>query len=228
MRPLRVLSQLIPALPACLLAILACEQAHAEPVRLEVDHERSYIVVSTDKGGLLSAFGVGHKHGILPAEWSTKICLDSQNPQSSTAAITVSTPSLGIDIPEARRIAGLDLDGPGPKDLREIQEKMLAPQNLAAEEYPEIQFRTTSVERKGAGSLVLKGPLTIRGKTQPVSVPVAFTQLDAGTFLFSGTFGVRQTHYGIKPESVGGVVKVKDKVSIRFEIHAQVAASPCR
>ena len=227
MRPLRVLSQLIPALPACLLAILVCEQVHAEPVRLEVDFERSYIAVSTDKGGFLSAF-VGHKHGILVTEWSTDICLDRQNPQSSTAAITVSTPSLKIDIPEARRIAGLSLDGPGPKDLREIQTKMLAPQNLAAEDYPEIQFRTTSVEGKSEGSLVLRGPLTIRGKTQLVSVPVAFTQLDTGSFRFSGTFTARQTNYGIKPESVAGVVKVKDKVSIRFEIHAQVAASPCR
>ena len=172
------------ALLACLAATLACEQVHAEPVRLEVDFERSYIVVSTDKGGLLSAFGVGHKHGILATEWSANICLGRQNSQSSTAAITVPTPSLKIDISEARRIAGLSLDGPGPKDLREIQAKMLAPRNLAAEEYPEIQFRTTSVGRKSEGSLVLKGPLTIRGKTQSVSVPVTFTQLDTGSFRF--------------------------------------------
>ena len=224
----RLLPQLMRALPVCLLATLVCQEVHADPLNLEVDHERSYIVVSTDKGGLLSAFGVGHKHGILPAEWSAEICLDSQNPQSSTAVITVSTPSLEIDIPEARRIAGLNLDGPGPKDLQEIQEKMLGPRNLAAEEYPEIQFRTTSVERKSEGSLVLKGPLTIRGKTQPVSVPVAFTQLDTGSFRFSGTFTARQTNYGIQPESLAGVVKIKDKVSIRFEINARVAASPCR
>ncbi len=227
MRRLRPLYQLLCALPACLVPILVCEQAHADPVRLEVDFERSYIGVSTDKGGFLSAF-VGHKHGILATEWSADICLDRQNPQSSTAAITVSTPSLKIDIPEARRVAGLNLGGPGPKDVREIQQKMFAPQNLAAEGHPEIQFRTTSVERKSEGTLVLKGPLTIRGKTQLVSVPVAFTQLDTGSFRFSGTFAVRQTDYGIKPESVAGVVKVKDKVSIRFEIHAQVAASPCR
>ncbi len=61
-----------------------------------------------------------------------------------------------------------------------------------------------------------------------LAVPVAFTQLDTGSFRFSGTFTARQTNYGIKPESVAGVVKVKDKVSIRFEIHAQVAANPCR
>ncbi len=219
--------QLMRAVLACLAATLAWEQLHADLVKLEVDHKRSYIVVSTDKGGLLSAF-VGHKHGILAAEWSAEICLDSQNPQSSTAAITVSTPSLEIDIPEARRIAGLSLDGPGPKDLQEIQEKMLGPRNLAAEDYPEIQFRTTSVEGKNEGSLILRGALTIRGKTQPVSVPVAFTQLDTGSFRFSGRFTARQTNYGIQPESIAGVVKIKDKVSIRFEIHAQVAASPCR
>ncbi len=49
MRRLRPLYQLLCALPACLVPILVCEQAHADPVRLEVDFERSYIGVSTDK-----------------------------------------------------------------------------------------------------------------------------------------------------------------------------------
>jgi polyisoprenoid-binding protein YceI len=40
-----------------------------------------------------------------------------------------------------------------------------------AEKYPEMTFKSTSVERKGKNGYVLNGDLTLKGVTKPVSLP---------------------------------------------------------
>jgi polyisoprenoid-binding protein YceI len=104
---------------------------------------------------------------------------------------------------------------------------MLASQNLAAEEHPDIQFRSTSVESSNEQSFLLRGSLTIRGGPQTVSLPVSFKPLGGQSYHFLGQFPVKQSSYGIKPESVGGVVNVKDEVMIFLDIYATPTAKTC-
>ncbi|MBI3665029.1 MAG: YceI family protein [Acidobacteria bacterium] len=208
---------------AVYLLICTSVPAHAASVKLEVDQAKSYIVVVTRKGGLLGF--AGHEHGILATEWSVDVCFDKENPRASRAKISIPTLSLRIDTEEARRKAGLKAEGPSPKDAAKIQDKMLAPQNLDAQGHPEIQFTTNSVERKD-DTIVLTGPMTIRGTTRTISSPVKL-ESQAGAYVFSGEFKVKQTEYGIKPESIGGVVSVKDPVEIRFQFHARSTTTEC-
>ncbi len=207
---------------AIALVCLALSTLQAASVKLELDPSQSYIVAVTRKSGVFS-FAAGHDHGILATAWSADVCFDRENPAASRVSITVPTASLRIDSAEARRKAGIKPEGPSPKDIQEIQQKMLGPANLGAESHPEIRFQTTSVTSKGPDSLVLTGPLTIRGITRPASAAVKFDS----SYSFSGEFRIKQSDFGIKPASVGGVVNVKDPVEIRFRFSARATAATC-
>jgi YceI-like domain len=67
--------------------------------------------------------------------------------------------------------------------------------------------------------LRLHGNLTIRGKSQPIIVPVTLTRLDDGTFRARGDYKFKQTTFGIRPvQLAGGTIKVKDEVQTEFEL----------
>jgi polyisoprenoid-binding protein YceI len=135
---------------------------------------------------------------------------------------------LRIDTPEGRKKTRLDPDGPSTDDVLKIQEKMLASQDLAAEEHPDIEFRSASVESSRRQSLLLWGILTIRGDPKRVSIPISFNSLDGQQYRFSGQFPIRQSDYGIKPESIGGVVNVKDEVTVYLDVYAASTAKICQ
>src|ERR1043166_9823618 len=92
---------------------------------------------------------------------------------------------------------------------------MLGPKKLAAESFPEITFKTESVRRKDQTTIVLTGPLTIRGQTRKASADVTIHQSGSSS-AFTGRFNIKLTDFGIQPESVAGVVNVKDEIQIRF------------
>ena len=208
-------------------SLLACAPLVAEPVKLAVDHSRSFVAVRIYKGGLFG-FLAGHEHGIMATEWSADICYDQEDPGASGVSLSISVNSLRIDTEEARRQAGLNpKSGPKPDDVRKIQKTMLTPENLAAEKYPEIRFRTTSVEQKGSDTLLLRGPLTIRSRTRTVSVPARVDRLEGGVTRFSGKVSLKQRDYGIEPASFGGLVKVKNKVDLQFDIYTNNSGASC-
>ena len=196
-------------------------------VELAVDPAQSYIAVRLEKGGLL-AFAGGHRHGLLATGWTAGICWEETSPAASAAQVMVRTSAVVIDTPEARQRAGIEERGPGAKDIQELQAKVLTAKNLSAGDHPEIRFATTSVRAQGMGALVLSGPLTIRGQSRNVSVPVRLERRADGVLSFSGEVRVKQSDYGIKPESIGGVVNVKDEVVIRFQFAARQTDRACR
>ncbi|HOL69991.1 MAG TPA: YceI family protein [Bryobacteraceae bacterium] len=201
--------------------------AWAQAVNLEIDRSRSYIAAATRKGGFLSAFGAGHEHGVLATQWAAAACIDREAVSASRAAVIIPTASLRIDTPEARKLAGLEPGGPDPDDVAKIQQTMLGPKFFAAASHPRIRFQTTEIRRNGDSGLLLKGPLTIRGVTRDISLPVDVSMPAENTFRFEGKFQIKQTDFGMKPESVAGAVTVKDEVDVHVVIFA-TAAGECR
>jgi hypothetical protein len=53
-------------------------------------------------------------------------------------------------------------------------------------------------------------------------------QKNGDSYSFRGEFPVRLTDYAIKPESIGGVVKVADQVSILFDVLAMPTGESCK
>jgi polyisoprenoid-binding protein YceI len=99
-----------------------------------------------------------------------------------------------------------------PEQQVEVQRTM-QDKVLESSQYPDISFRSSSVERAGADSFVVKGDLTLHGQVHPVSATV-HRQGNA----YVGTSRFKQTTFGIHPVNVGGVVKVKDELDIQFSV----------
>lgn len=209
------------------LAALNAGVSAAEALRLEFDSARSYIAAMVDKQGFLTAFGAGHKHGVLAAEWSADVCMDKDQPRNSRARFTIPAGSLVIDTPEARKRAGLEPNGPGENDVREIQAKMLGAEVLAIEKFKEISFQTTELAASGGGRWSWRGSIAIRGVTKPVSIPVSVESPDGRQYRLNGKFTVKQSDFGITPISIAGVVRVKDEIEIGFELFGALTSETC-
>jgi polyisoprenoid-binding protein YceI len=182
----------------------------------KVDSSKSYLVAITGKSGLFSF--AGHEHAILATKWTVEESLDPSNLKASAVSIKIPAASLVIDSAEARKIAGLG-SGPGADDVRKIQERMLGPSVLDAQNYPSITFTTKSVEVMSGSELRMTGQFQLHGQTHELRVPLRYAWTRDGELDVSGQFTVKQTDFGIMPESVAvGAVKVKDEVRIRFQV----------
>jgi polyisoprenoid-binding protein YceI len=203
------------------LAVLLPLLAAAAPRPLVVDPARSHIVAVTGKGGLLRF--LGHQHAIHATEWSADVTFDAGDPARSALRLRVPVRGLRIDTERAMALAGLT-SRPSADTVQELQEKMLGPRFLDAAQFPEIVFQSQAAESAGEGMLRVRGSLALHGQTRPVATVVRIVRPDAASYRFTGEVTIKQTDYGVKPESVAGVVDVADAVVIRFEVTARPAA----
>src|ERR1700719_3918598 len=160
-----------------------------------VDTQKSTLTIHVGKTGAFSAFG--HEHEV-------------RAPIHSGTADTGSHPAVEIHVnaPELRVIGKDDSE----KDRAEVQKTMLGPEVLDSEHHQEIVFKSTGAEPAGPGSWTLRGNLTLRGQTRPVTMQVT---LKNGRY--SGEPAVKQTDFGIKPPGKAGV-RAKDEVKIVFDV----------
>jgi polyisoprenoid-binding protein YceI len=98
------------------------------------------------------------------------------------------------------------------KEQAEVQKTMLGPEVLDSESHQEIVFKSTAAEPAGQGRWTLRGNLTLRGQTRPISVQVT----EQGGW-FTGETTVKQTDFGIRPPGKAGV-RAKDEVKIEFNV----------
>jgi polyisoprenoid-binding protein YceI len=161
-----------------------------------IDTAKSVMTVHVFKAGFFSAFG--HEHEI-----SAPI---------QHGSFSESNPSVELTV-DARKLRVVDKDV-SDKDRAEIQETMLGPKVLDSEQFAEIRFRSTQVDRLGNGKWIVHGDLTIHGQTRPVKAEV-----EGQNGRYRGTAELKQKDFGITPVTVGGgVVKVKNELRLDFEI----------
>jgi polyisoprenoid-binding protein YceI len=163
----------------------------------KIDVAHSTMTVHVYKSGVLSAFG--HNHEI-------------QAPIESGEVKESDSPSVELHV-DARKLQVLDPEiSEGTR--AQIQDTMNGIQVLDVGQFPEIRFRSTSVEPKGPGHWIARGYLTLHGQERQIAVEVT----RKGEF-YRGSASLKQTDFGITPVTVaGGTVKVKDEVKIEFEI----------
>jgi polyisoprenoid-binding protein YceI len=180
-----------------------------------IDAAKSRATIEVGKSGVLS-FAAGHSHEIAVQKVTGAVSVDLENPAKS---------SVRVEIPaEALHVAQKDESA---DDVPKIQETMAGAQVLDARHFTKMTFESTSITVKdhaaASMNLVVSGRLTIRDTARTVSVPVN-VKIDGAALTASGRFTIKQTDFGIKPVSVGGVVSVKDAVAIAFEISARGGA----
>src|ERR1700674_6022872 len=164
-----------------------------------IDTQKSALTIHVGKTGAFSA--LGHEHEV-------------RAPIQSGTADTGSHPAVEVHV-DARALRVIDKDG-SEKDRAEVQQTMLGPEVLDSEHHQEIVFKSTGAEPAGEGRWTLRGNLTMRGQTRPVTVQVT---LKDGRY--TGETTVKQTEFGIKPPGKAGI-RAKDEV--RIEIDVQLAS----
>ena len=95
------------------------------------------------------------------------------------------------------------------------------------EQYPQIAFRSTSVEHTGDSEYQVTGDLTIKGVTKPVTVDFDYTGAAVDPFGnhrigLEGTTTINRKDWGVTwnaPLETGGVL-VSEKVTLEFEVSA--------
>ena len=164
------------------------------------------------KSGAFS-FAAGHTHEVVASGIAGAISVDPADPVRSTGQVTIEASAL--------KVSG---EREPADDVPKVQATMVGPQVLNVEQYPTITFVITSIaintnqETRLDG--VVTGRLTLRDVTRSITVPIT-ARLEGQTLIAAGRFALKQTDYGIKPVSVGGVVSVKDTVNISFDIVAR-------
>ena len=141
-------------------------------------------------------------------EFEGTATLDGANPADSSAQVTISTAS--IDTRNAQR------DG-----------HLRSNDFLAMDEYPQITFVSTGARQVDDSTFELTGDLTIKGVTNPITIPFSFEGAAKDPFGnlrvgFEGAVTINRKDYGITWNAAletGGVL-VSDKVTLEFEISA--------
>jgi polyisoprenoid-binding protein YceI len=164
----------------------------------KIDTQKSTLTIHVGKTGAFS--GLGHEHEVSA-------------PIQSGMADTGSHAAVEIHV-DARALRVIDKDQ-SEKDRAEVQKTMLGPEVLDSENHQEIVFKSTSAEAAGQGQWTLRGNLTLRGQTRPVTVRVT---LKNGQY--TGEATVKQTDFGIKPPGKAGV-RAKDEVTIEFDVRLE-------
>ena len=184
------------------LAILSCGvivPVDAQGKRRTIDGQRSVIIVRVYKSGLFSIFAHDHE---IKAPIDRGEIDDSQNPSVE----------FWVDAGKLR-VVDSDLSA---NDRAEVQTTMEGPKVLATDRFPQIHFRSTTIQKTGAGHGIVRGELDLHGNTRPVEVTV--TEQDGS---YRGSATLKQRDFGISPVSIaGGTVKVKDSVTVEFEVVA--------
>jgi|GEM_PF-428020 len=207
-----------------LAAVLGSGPALAQGVRHEIDRQRSTVHVVTRRAGALGF--LGHDHAILATEWTGAICFAPDEPSASAVDVTVATPSLVIDTDRAMEVAGTS-SRPNPDTIEELRTRMLGPEFLDAEQYPEIRFASRSVTTDTDHDLVVEGPFTLHGRTRIVTAPVTTTREPDGTVRFQVRLSARMTDFGIEPETNFGVVDVADEFDLFVDVVTRPTTEPC-
>jgi polyisoprenoid-binding protein YceI len=174
-----------------------------------IDSSQSSATIQVGKAGAFS-FAAGHTHEVIVPTIAGTITVDTDDPARSNVRLTIDASVL--------KVSG---KGESADDVPKVQATMLGAQVLDVQRYPKITFASTSIVIKTQTTAILDamvtGQLTLHNVTRSITVPVTVRR-EGNTLTATGRFPVKQTEYGIKPVSVGGVVSVKDAVNVGFTI----------
>jgi polyisoprenoid-binding protein YceI len=160
-----------------------------------VDKQKSTLTIHVGKAGAFSA--LGHEHQVSA-------------PIHSGTADTGPHPTVEIHV-DARELRVIDKDE-SEKDRAEVQKTMLGPEVLDSEQHQEIVYKSSGAESTGQGKWTLRGNLTLRGQTRPVTLTVTFKDRQ-----YTGEATMKLTDFGITPPGKAGI-RAKDELRIEFEV----------
>jgi len=192
---------------ALCLAFAPVNAAPPEVRHYPIDAGQSEFMVHASVGGLFSAFGHNHNIAIKDISGQTEFTDGTVTPASLRMKIRAD--SLKV------------IDKVSDSD-RESIEKTMRDQVLETGKFPEITFKSTTIEviKKSDNQFQgnIWGDLTLHGVTHNIFIKSQLT-FEQKAVRARGEFSLKMTDYSIKPPSVaGGTITVKDTLKFNFNI----------
>ncbi len=164
------------------------------------------LLIKTSRAGL--GRKAGHDLTIEATRWAGKAVVVTKDPGESSVTVTVETGSLSV-----REGAG-GLKPLSDADKAEIKRTLESEALLHTAAHPTITFRSTGITGTPE-DFEITGDLTIKGRTQPVTVHGG----SDGDGMVCGWAGVTQSAFGIKPYTAFlGALKLADDVRIEYAV----------
>lgn len=183
--------------------------ARGKPV-FRVDPASSLVVIEVRRAGSLA--NLGHDHVVASHDLGGYVA-----PDEGRGDLYVPLGRLVVDEASLRAEAGLDTQ-PTESDIAGTRANMLE-KVLEADRFPFALIRVSGVNA-GEPDATMNVDLTLHGTTRTLRVP---TRIEAGAdrVTVTGSLSFDQTDFGITPYSIlGGAIAVRDRVDLRFRIHA--------
>jgi polyisoprenoid-binding protein YceI len=180
-------------------------------VKVLIDPSVSRFTVQAFATGLLSAFG--HNPTIGIRDYDGEIQCVPATYEKALLRVTVRTGAMDV------------LDEMKNDDRRKLEELMYQ-EVLDISRFPTAVYESREIKvQKLSNELLLarvNGELSFHGVTHNHSFEARV--MDMGTMLrISGEFSLRQSEYGIKPDSfAGGALRLKDEIKFKFELAGRV------
>jgi len=152
------------------------------------------------------------------------------DPAKSTLMVTFRQENVPVDAPFKRFSGHIDYDPALPGASKAALEITTASLDLGSEDYnsevrkkdwldsgsfPTATFISTAIKPGAAGHIDATGVLTLKGKTQTLTLPVAVGKAGTATS-FDGELTILRSYFGIGDKEWNDVLD--DKVRVRFHI----------
>lgn len=161
-----------------------------------IDTQRSLLTIHVGKGGLFSA--AGHEH------WVRAPFSEGSFSANAPAHVTFKVDARALTVTPDEQLSA---------DKQAEVQKTMQTQVLESNKYPDIIFRSTQIEQSQVNQWLVTGDLSLHGQTRSIHVEV---RADGDSY--KGSAKLKQTDFGIRPISVGGLVKVKNELDIQFTV----------
>lgn len=134
-------------------------------------------------------------------QFSGELNFDPQQPDQGKAVLDVNLASVD---------AGAD----------EANDELAKPEWFNSPAFPTARFESKAIRALGDNRFDVDGTLTIKGKSQPVTVPVAFTPSGDNAGTFSGTITIQRNAFTIGEGAWSKTDIVADDVKVEFHLSA--------
>ncbi|ERH41466.1 hypothetical protein N751_17020 [Legionella pneumophila str. Leg01/11] len=100
----------------------------------------------------------------------------------------------------------------------ELKDTLITPDWFNVKMFPKAEFKSNQIEKTGDKSYQARGTLTIRDKSEPVTLTFTSEQPDANKGIVVGTTTIKRTQFGVGQGDWSSTKEIKDEVTINFKV----------
>ncbi len=131
-------------------------------------------------------------------KFDAKVVLDPKKPEAGSVALTIDAASATLGVPET-------------------DAEFVKPNWFDTAKFAQATFKSTAIKALGGGRFEVAGTLTIKGMSQPLTVPVTVTPSGTNA-IAAGSFTIKRLVFKIGEAEWADTSLVANDVQVRFKL----------